>query len=59
MTRADYRRLARALNSVKPLIGDSRKHDQWADVLMAIGQELEEDNPRFDWVRFREAAHGR
>lgn len=54
MPRKDYIALAAALKSVQPWsVGNRWQHMQ--DV-RAIAEALAADNPRFDYVRFYEAA---
>lgn len=59
MTKKDYIVIARALNKVGKNTPVQKKQ-QWQaimNVVIALGQELQEDNPRFDYHRFVEACN--
>ena len=68
MTRKDYRIIAAALRHVKPSnpLTTPKEHakaleymgKEWSWTVDSIATALEQDNPRFNRVRFNEACNG-
>jgi hypothetical protein len=59
MTKKDYILIARALNNVGKKT-DVRKKQYWQaimDIVIVLGGELQQDNPRFDYSKFVEACN--
>jgi hypothetical protein len=58
VTRKDYVRLAAALASARNEDDDERQRATWWSTVFAVADVLEDDNPRFDRLKFHDAAMG-
>lgn len=57
MTRKDYVLIAAVMATERP-DGNAMNYDVWRQIVGALGNALQDDNPRFDAQRFIDACNG-